>query len=412
LYLALANLLHHKFRSLLSALAVGIGVAMLVTLLGLTHGTLGEISQRGAAIDADFLVMPNNYNSVMGGAVFSEAHVTKGQALKTETGLPLVAKIGPVYRDMTSVNRVDAAKRAKDLQTVFGIHASDWSFFGNQPLVAGKMEDFAEPADREAKLIDLLNRGIDGQPHAASQPSDADRTTLEAALVMIVDQRLADFARIRVGDKVEAFGRTFTVVGIARTGVAVRVFVPLSTMWFINESPRRASFLLVKLAGGADPAAAKATLARELGGNVLTVQEYSNLLTELWAIIPQYTQITSLVVLAVAFLFVLVIMYTLVIQRTREIGVLKALGAGTWFIVGTVLAESMILSLTGTVMGLAASVGAKAAIMHFKPLLTVDLSWQYLLTGLATGLVGGVLSGLYPAAVAARQDPVTALSYE
>ena len=410
MYLALANLLHHKVRSLLSALAVGIGVAMLVTLLGLTHGSLDEISQRGGAIDADFLVMPNNWNSVMGGAVFSEAHVAKGLALKTESDAPLAAAIGPVYRDMTSINRIDAVKRAKDLQTVFGIHPAGRQFFGGIPLAGGSM--FEEPADREGQLIDLLNRGIDGQLHPASQPNEADRKTLAAALVMVVDQRLADFAGIHVGDKVEAFGRPFTVVGIARTGVAVRVFVPLSTMWFINESPRRATFLLVKLAPGADAAAAKATLARELGGNVLTVQEYSNLLTELWAIIPQYTQITSLVVLAVAFLFVLVIMYTLVIQRTREIGVLKALGAGTGYIVGIVLAESMILSLAGTVFGLAASFGAKAAIMHFKPLLTVDLNWRYLLTGLATGVVGGVLSGLYPAAVAARQDPVTALSYE
>ncbi len=79
--LALANLLHHKVRSLLSALAVGIGVAMLVTLLGLTHGSLDEVTQRMRAVDADLLAAPAEWDAVIGasGAPLSEKHADKAR---------------------------------------------------------------------------------------------------------------------------------------------------------------------------------------------------------------------------------------------------------------------------------------------------------------------------------------------
>ena len=407
MYLAIANLLHHKVRSLLSALAVGIGVAMLVTLLGLTHGSLNEVTRRGRAIDADFLVIPKDWSSVMIGAPFSDRHIPLAMAAEVN-GKQVVSRIAPIFRDWTTISPADG-QDAKDLQTVFGIHPADWDFFAGGPMVAGKM--FEEPADLDSRLADLRSRNIDGGP-AGSQPDEAARQTLAAAFQVVIDERLAREGHIGVGDQVRAWGRRFTVAGIAREGVTVRVFVPLTTLRFIHEKPRGATFLMVKIHPGIDTAAAKAAISAKVGGRTVTVEEYSNLLTEAWKIIPQYTQITSIVVLVVAFLFVLVIMYTVVIQRTREIGILKSLGAGGGYIVRTVLAESMMLSLAGTTMGLAISFGAKAAILRFKPLLTVDLNWTFLLAGVATGLIGGVLSGIYPALVAARQDPVTALSYE
>ncbi|MDD4891709.1 MAG: ABC transporter permease [Phycisphaerae bacterium] len=408
--LALANLLHHKIRSALSALAVGIGVAMLVTLLGLTNGSLDEITVRGQAINADFLVTPRDWNSVMAGAPFSEKHVAKALRLQID-GQPVCARVAPVYRAMMTVNKVGAEKKAKDLQTVFGIRPADWDFFCPRPPVAGQL--FREPAGQERQLFDILRRTAGSESSPGTQPDAADNATIAAAQELVIDQRLATFAKLAVGDEIDAWGgRRFRIVGIVPTGVTVRVFAPVSTVRYVNESPGGATFLLVKLRDGMDPKVARDTLARELGGNVMTVKEYSGMLTELWAIIPQYTEITSAVVLTVAFLFVLVIMYTVVLQRTREIGILKSLGAGNLYIIWVVLAESMILSLVGTAVGLGMSFAGKAAIVRLKPLLTVDMNWHYILAGVLTGLIGGILSGLYPAWVAVRQDPVTALGYE
>lgn len=408
--LAIANLLHLKVRSLLSALAVGIGVAMLITLLGLTNGSLDEITVRGRAIRADFMIVPRDFSTVMAGSPFTDKHVAKALGLKLN-GRPVCTRVAPVYREMMAVNKVGATKKSKDLQTIFGIHPADWDFFCDRPPEAGSL--FDEPAGQERHLFDILTRTTSTEDTPASQPTAEDQRTIAAAQQMVIDQRLARFAHLSVGDEVEAWGsRRFRITGIVPTGVTVRVFAPISTVRSISERPGGATFLLVRLADGVDPKAARELLTRELGGSVLTVAEYSALLTELWAIIPQYTQITSAVVLTVAFLFVLVIMYSVVIQRTREIGILKSLGASRAYIVWIVEAESMILSLAGTALGIGVSFAARSAITRLKPLLTVDMNWHYIVTGVAVGVVGGVLAGLYPAWVAVRQDPVTALGYE
>src|SRR5512133_710720 len=60
-YLPLANILHYRLRSTLSALGIGIGICMLVTLSGLARGTLSEIGDRWEAVDADLIVYPKEW---------------------------------------------------------------------------------------------------------------------------------------------------------------------------------------------------------------------------------------------------------------------------------------------------------------------------------------------------------------
>ena len=60
-YLPLANILHHPLRSLLSAMGIGIGICMLVTLTGLSRGSLYEIADRWESVDADLIVFPRGW---------------------------------------------------------------------------------------------------------------------------------------------------------------------------------------------------------------------------------------------------------------------------------------------------------------------------------------------------------------
>jgi len=76
------------------------------------------------------------------------------------------------------------------------------------------------------------------------------------------------------------------------------------------------------------------------------------------------------------------------------------------------IAEALIISVCGMVVGLAMAFGAKEAIEHFKPVLTVDLHTRWGLLGVFVGFAGGFVSALYPGFCAIRQDPLAALGYE
>jgi len=102
----------------------------------------------------------------------------------------------------------------------------------------------------------------------------------------------------------------------------------------------------------------------------------------------------------------------MVLERTREIGILKSLGAGRVFLIRQCMTEALILSGLGTGLGIALSYVAKHLIETYRPLMTVDVAPKFLLLGLAVGLLAGVMGALYPAARAVRLDPATALSFE
>ena len=117
------------------------------------------------------------------------------------------------------------------------------------------------------------------------------------------------------------------------------------------------------------------------------------------------------IVLVASFLTVFLAMYTAIIERTREIGVLKALGASRLYIIREIVLESMVLCALGAVVGVALAACVQAVVDSRYPLMTMHLSVRWVATAVVTGLVGGICGALYPAMRAARLDPEEALSY-
>jgi len=101
-----------------------------------------------------------------------------------------------------------------------------------------------------------------------------------------------------------------------------------------------------------------------------------------------------------------------VMERTREIGILKSLGASKGYIVQAIVRETVLLAIMGVIVGILVSYGARAAIIERFPLLRILVQpiWVMRATGIA--LVGAVLGALYPAFKAAQKDPIDALAYE
>jgi putative ABC transport system permease protein len=113
----------------------------------------------------------------------------------------------------------------------------------------------------------------------------------------------------------------------------------------------------------------------------------------------------------ISLLIILLTMYTTVAERTRQIGVLKSLGASKFWIAWVFEKEALLISLLGVVVGLAIAVLARYVLVNGLGW-RIDLETDSILFASIAGLGAGLLGALYPALRAASQDPIVALSYE
>ena len=138
--------------------------------------------------------------------------------------------------------------------------------------------------------------------------------------------------------------------------------------------------------------------------------ELQNLLSESAPGFKEFLTAISLVSIGLSFAITLLAMYSNIMERTREIGILKSLGASKAYILQLILQESLLVCLLGVIIGFGlTSVALKLILMTF-PTLPVDIRPVWLAVAVAMPLGGGCLGALYPAIKAAQLDPVRALA--
>jgi putative ABC transport system permease protein len=131
---------------------------------------------------------------------------------------------------------------------------------------------------------------------------------------------------------------------------------------------------------------------------------------------PQLKTFINVVIglsVAIGFLVVFLSMYTAVLERTREIGILKALGAKPFTILNILIRETIVLAVIGSIIGILLSFAAKGLIMGLIPasLQVVDVpGWWPIASTIA--IVGSLLGAVYPGIKGARQDAIEALAYD
>jgi len=231
---------------------------------------------------------------------------------------------------------------------------------------------------------------------------------------LLVDDLAASAKQIKVGDTYKLLNHDWHVAGIVEHGKGARLFVPLATLQDLVGAPDKASIFWVKCTRPEHTEDVMDETRHLLPG--YTVRPVRAMLTLMTSTnIPGLqTFIDAMISLAVAIglLVIFLTMYTTVIERTRDIGVLKSLGAGRVFIVRALLTESAGLCLMGIVAGVGLSYAVRAAFLAGFPTLSILITWPWVLRAGGIALAGAMLGASYPAWMASRKDPVEALSYD
>jgi putative ABC transport system permease protein len=362
--LAVANILQKKVRSLISSLAVGLGIALLLVLVGMTQGSIAEVANRIQNVGGDIIVQQAGSTNFLA----LKSGILPEQYRDRMLAIPGVAAVSPVVTWTTSFRN--------QLYVVYGIDPQQFSSIGGGlRIVAGR--------------------------------------TLQAPGEVVVDSRLAAATHLALGDPIDLLGSTFRIVGIAKEGIGARVFLLKSELQEMLHQEERVSLFFVRCTS---PDVVKPTAAAiETGIKGIRCQLLEGFADEMarsMAGLREFIGAVTVTTLLVSLLVIALAMYMTVLEKTREIGILKSLGASRRYIVGNILIESLLLTGTGVVAGYALTLGAIVFLSRSYPLLTVRVTPQWVLAGGLLGIAAGVLGAIYPAWFAVRQDPVRALAHE
>jgi putative ABC transport system permease protein len=204
------------------------------------------------------------------------------------------------------------------------------------------------------------------------------------------------------------------VVGVFEHGKGARIFVPISTLQELVGARDKASIFFLKCTRPEHTDDVIDEIRSVLPG--YTVRPLKDLLTLMTSTnVPGLeTFIHAMIALAISIglLVIFLTMYTTVIERTRDIGVLKSIGANRAFIVRALLTESAALCVFGIAAGVGLSYAARAAFLAGFPTLSILITPEWVLRAAGIALTGAILGAVYPAWMASRKDPVEALSYD
>ncbi len=399
MWLCLANILQRKLRAGLSVLAVGIGIAMLIVLVSLSRGSIAEVVERWSSVEAQLWVFPRNVDVITAKGDYLDDRVMELIRAVKVNDEPMVSGVFGVFKA--------SLKLGGQEQSVWGIDPDELpAVTGKHEIVSGRAFD----ADRYFKKLVAQKRG----GRRDYDPDSISESELARGLELIIDQRLADASGSKIGDTVAMLGKDFRIVGIIQTGVPTRVLAPLEVIRCIKGVTRaRSTFYFVKIKQGIDAVAAQEALTQALPSlRVERTGAFASILGESVAIAIIIPDVICGISVVVSFLFILLTVYTMVLERTKEIAILRSLGASSGFICRQVVFESLLISIGGIATGTGLAYAGKALIESVWPLMTVDIRAQWLILAVVVGLTGGLLSSQIPAWLAVRTDPMTALNAE
>jgi putative ABC transport system permease protein len=359
--LVIENLKHRPVRTLLSTLAIAIQVTMVLTLVGLSTGMLDDQARRSRGVGADIVVRAPG----------------------------------------SSILALSANLNAKFLP-----------FIERQPHVVAATGVLIQPT---AFLSSVTGMDLAGFRRMNGGFRYLQGGPFQTQDDVIVDNYYAREHKLHVGDHITMLNRPWRICGIAEPGMLARVVVPLEKLQDLTSSHNQLSTIYVKLDNPANTQAAIAQLKRLMTDYQIYPMEelVSQISVSNIPMLKQFIVVVIGLAVLVGFLVVFLSMYTAVLERTREIGILKALGASPVYIINILIRETFVLAVAGSIIGILLTFGTRWVINTLVPaslLQAIVPGWWPIASAIAIG--GALLGAVYPGWKAARQNAIEALAYE
>ena len=389
----------NKMRSLLSMLGIVVGIAAVITMVALGEGAQRSVQDRLQALGTNVLTV-NPGQQMFGGIDRGEG--TRLLVRDAEALLREPRAIKAVSPEMSRNQQIEYSGNNANAQVV-GV----WpSYFGinNHDVTVGRL--FGEGENRGRRRVALVGARL------------GERLNVETSSL--------------VGKSILVRGISFEVIGLLKEkgqGVGFggspdeRIYIPLATAQFRIFGQDRVNNIQVQANSTADMNRAMAEIERVLRrehrirpgeASDFTIRNQATLLTT----VEETTRTFSFLLAGIAIVSLVVggigimnIMLVSVTERTREIGVRKALGARRRDILLQFLIEALVLCIAGGVIGLGVGVAAAIGMAKLAAWNTV-VAPQAAILAIGFSAFIGVFFGLWPARRAARLDPIVSLRYE
>lgn len=372
LSLIIKNPFRNKSRALLAIIGIGIGIATIVALGGITDGLIASaedtLHSGGTDITITGSSSETNQATLFGTTALSEDWV---DLIKNESG---VTEAVGVY------------------STTIPSDGSMMSLIGIKPTDV----KFAELNIKEGTLF-----------------SDGD------AKEVIAGKVVADNKNVSVGDDLQIGGETFKVLGIFESGNSnqdMSYFMTLNNLQTLVDDEGNISSVFVKVDPSVDAEDVGNSLENKYGDNITVITSLSDL-SMAKSMIDMLNGVSfgiSLLAIVIGGIGIINTMLMSVLERTREIGVLKAVGWPDRKILLMIICESIVLTVTAAIAGTILGIIGVELFMQLNILggMTAIFTAETIVEAFIIAIIVGVIGGIFPAIKATKLPPTEALRYE
>lgn len=405
--IAFANLRRRKGKALFLVSGIGIGIGTAVALLSLSGSLREEIGSQLDRFGANIVVTPHSdslaldYGGVSVAGVSFDQHQLSNEDAAGIQRIPYRKRLSVVAPKLLGTVDVDGRKTL-----IAGVKfASElrlkkwWRLTGRAPESANDVligYDVARAISAIEALPGTSSVVDKGTAHHSTTP-EAFRITRERVTVGGSDHHIAG------------------VIGQTGGPEDRMVFAQLSQVQNLLGRPGQLSVIEVSaLCKDCPVEDIVAQIRKELPhANVSAIQQSVRARAEAVDRLSRFSLVVSAVVLAIGALMVFTTMMSAVVERTKEIGVLRAIGFRRTHIIKGLMIEVVIISASGGVVGwLAGLLGGRVALPYFTEAGTqIELRVSLAVFAIAVAMVTGIISSIYPVMRASRLDPSEAVRY-